>query len=104
MFYSRSLSLALLLGAAICLAAQPAQAVTVRGTGAGALIGGDLTAISRGVSLTVSAHGNLVPAAGDLAAPGRDRAQPGQLVLAGTLRLSRGSRKAEHSGRQALPL
>ncbi|MDG1499800.1 MAG: thiamine-phosphate kinase [Planctomycetota bacterium] len=45
------------------------------------LIGGDLTAISRGVSLTVSAHGNLVPAAGDLAAPGRDRAQPGQLVL-----------------------
>lgn len=45
------------------------------------LIGGDLTAIDRGVSLVVSAHGHLDPAVGDLAAPGRDRAEPGQLLL-----------------------
>ncbi|MFT6362822.1 MAG: thiamine-monophosphate kinase [Planctomycetota bacterium] len=45
------------------------------------LIGGDLTAIDRGVSLVVSAHGHLDPAAGNQAAPGRDRAEPGQLLL-----------------------
>ena len=45
------------------------------------LVGGDLTAIERGASLVVSAHGFMDPAEGDRQAPGRDRAEPGQLLL-----------------------
>ena len=45
------------------------------------LIGGDLTASRQNASLVVSAHGDFDPGVEQRQAPGRDRAEPGQLLM-----------------------